>query len=698
MFVRILILFSLFIPSVLLGQVVISGVVKNGNKPIELANVYIEETLEGTSTDKNGQFSFITELKGNTILVISSLGFKTLEKNIQIADNDFHLEIFLKKEDNQLEEVVIYAGTFEASEKKATTILRPLDIVRNPAASADVFSALQTLPGVSTVGDQTGVFVRGGEATETKTFIDGALVTNPFFSSVPEIPARGRFNPFLFQGTVFNTGGYSAEYGQALSSVILLDTKDLPTNDILTFDVNIAGVGGSVTKKLSKQTSLSANVSYTNLSPLYEIVPQNREWLTAPENIEGIFFLKHKNQNEGIFKNYIQYQNGRVGLDQQNPSATGGSIEIQNRNQNIFLNNSFEGYLGGNWKTLVVAAFSYDEDQTELGSDEVASEEFLAQGRLTIKKNISPGFTLKSGGEFIVSNGTYSFNELSSNVSNALSAIYLESDVRVTKTISGRIGFRGEYSSLFDSWNLVPRISISKKVGKSSSVSLAFGDFRQIPESEILREQTDDIDFEGSRHWILNYQLKQEGYTFRIEGYWKDYSSLIREFPDNVYDNSGFGFARGVDVFWKDEKTIPNLSYWISYSYLDSKRLYRDFLEEATPSFLSNHNLNCIANYKIGEKITLGASYTFTSGRPYLNPNNSSFLGDRTPDFHNINLNGSILSDLIGDLTVFYASLRNPFNFKQVFSYRYSDDGVSRVAVDPASDWSFFVGMVININ
>ncbi len=688
----------LLLPTLVFSQeILISGSVSDGNRPIELANIYIEQSLEGTSSDVDGKFSLSTDLKGQVTIIISSIGFETLEKIVNIETQDVYLNIILK-EGNALDEVVLSAGTFEAREKKTSTILRPLDIVRNPAAGADIFSALQTLPGVSTVGDQTGIFVRGGQASETKTFIDGALVTNPFFSSVPEIPARGRFNPFLFQGTVFNTGGYSAEYGQALSSIILLDTKDLPTNDILTFDINIAGLGGSITKKLSESTSISGNLSYTNLAPLIEIVPQNREWNTAPNNIQGILFLKHKNKNEGIFKNYIQYQKGDIGLSLVNPSNETDNQDIDNTNQNLFINNSFEGYIGNNWKTRAVASFSYDEDRTGLGDDNFSSEEFLAQTRLTIRKRINSGFRIKMGGEIIASDGTYFFNDLSSNVQNVISALYVESDLRLSKTINGRIGLRGEYSSILDAWNVVPRISLSKKISKSSSVSLAYGDFRQVPESEILREQAENLNFEGSQHLILNYQLKSEGYTFRIEGYLKDYTSLIREIPEGTFENTGFGFARGIDVFWKDEKTIPNLSYWISYSFLDSKRLFRDFPTEATPTFVATHTGNFIANYKIGERTTLGASYTYSSGRPYLNPNNSTFLGDRTPEFHNINFNGSLLSDIFGDLTVFYASLRNPLSFQQVFSYRYSDDGASRIAVNPASDWSFFLGMVININ
>ncbi|MFB0908999.1 MAG: TonB-dependent receptor plug domain-containing protein, partial [Spirosomataceae bacterium] len=81
-------------------------------------------------------------------------------------------------------------------------------------------------PGANRVGETEGLFVRGGSANETKTVIDGMIVQNPFFSNTPDVPQRGRFSPFMFKGTAFSTGGYSAQYGQALSSVLLLDTQD----------------------------------------------------------------------------------------------------------------------------------------------------------------------------------------------------------------------------------------------------------------------------------------------------------------------------------------------------------------------------------------------------------------------------------------------------------------------------------------
>ena len=109
----------------------------------------------------------------------------------------------------------------------------------------DIYSALETLPGTQQIGETEGLFVRGGSANETKTIIDDMTVQNPFYSSVPDIPSRGRFSAFQFKGTVFSTGGYSAQYGQALSSVLVLKTQDLAPKNLTAISIMALGFGGS---------------------------------------------------------------------------------------------------------------------------------------------------------------------------------------------------------------------------------------------------------------------------------------------------------------------------------------------------------------------------------------------------------------------------------------------------------------------
>ncbi|MFX6827061.1 hypothetical protein ABTH45_19320, partial [Acinetobacter baumannii] len=91
--------------------------------------------------------------------------------------------------------------------------LKALDIATTAGANADISATIQTLPGAQRVGEQEGLFIRGGSAEEAKIIIDGTVVNNFFYSSVPGIAQRGRFSPFLFNGTVFSSGGYSAVYG-----------------------------------------------------------------------------------------------------------------------------------------------------------------------------------------------------------------------------------------------------------------------------------------------------------------------------------------------------------------------------------------------------------------------------------------------------------------------------------------------------
>src|SRR6185436_16890190 len=201
------------------------------------------------------------------------VGFETMEKKIFCKAGSLEANLKLKEVVNELNVVVVSAGSFEASDGKRVTILRPLDIVTTAGAGGDTYGALQTLPGTQHVGNETGLFVRGGDASETKTFIDGIAMENPYYSDVPDVPQRGRFSPFLFKGTIFSTGGYSAQYGGAMSSAVILESQDLPARTTTNISLMSVGLGlGHEHLFANKKTSLGAYVSYINLLPYYEIV------------------------------------------------------------------------------------------------------------------------------------------------------------------------------------------------------------------------------------------------------------------------------------------------------------------------------------------------------------------------------------------------------------------------------------------
>ena len=218
----------LFVTTILFSQNIISGkIIDEKGKPVSGANIYIEGTYDGSSSNEAGDFSFETNTIGNQILVVSFLVFETSKTTIDVA-NFKNKMVTLKDNINALDAVVITAGTFEAGGKAKVSVLKPLDIVTTAGSAGNIIAALQTLPGTQNVGEDGRLFVRGGDASETQTYVDGIRVSQPYGASAQNLPTRGRFSPFLFSGISFSTGGYSAEYGEALSSVLLLNTQDEP--------------------------------------------------------------------------------------------------------------------------------------------------------------------------------------------------------------------------------------------------------------------------------------------------------------------------------------------------------------------------------------------------------------------------------------------------------------------------------------
>jgi hypothetical protein len=88
-------------------------------------------------------------------------------------------------------------------------------------------------------------------------------VFTPYTPTTNNAPTRGRYSPFLFDGITFSTGGYSAEYGQALSSVLLLNTINEPDQEKTDISIMSVGVAIGITQKWER-SAFSVNTSYTN--------------------------------------------------------------------------------------------------------------------------------------------------------------------------------------------------------------------------------------------------------------------------------------------------------------------------------------------------------------------------------------------------------------------------------------------------
>jgi len=687
----------------------ITGTVTDASgNAIEGANVYLEGTYDGTSTDVDGNFSFETPETGTQNLIVSTVSF---ESYIQLGDVSYlkDLKVVLREAINELTGVTLTAGTFEAGDNSKVSVLKPLDIVTTAGAAGDFVAALQTLPGTTTVNEDGRLFVRGGAAGETQVFIDGLRVFQPFNATANNIPTRGRFSPFLFKGITFSTGGYSAEYGQALSSVLLLNTTDVPDQE--KTDISLMSVGGGVGHtEIWGDRSLSINTSYINLAPYQWIIPNDEgtRWNRPYESIAGEAVFRSKGE-KSMFKLYTGFNQANLDIEQEDVNFE-DFVPFSLKNSNLYLNTSYKHFLEKEWTVTAGASISSDKNDIGILTNGIDAQETGSHLKLKLKKNFSSRFQLNFGAEHFITDYDETFNTVDGLVFNNdytdnLSAGFSEANVFLSNRFAMKLGLRGEYSNLLQDFNIAPRVSLAYKSSDKGQFSLAYGDFYQNPITEYLKFDQ-SLETEKTSHYILNYQYLGNGKTFRAEAYYKKYTNLVKydtqlaQF-DSDFSNLGNGYATGLDVFWRDNKSIKNLDYWISYSYLDTERDFQNFRERATPNFAPKHNFSLVTKYFIEDwRSQVGLSYNYGSGRPYDNPNTTDFLAEKTRAFNSLNLNWAYL---VSQQKILYFSVSNATGFNNINGYQYADapnaNGVfDRRAIRPTADTFFFVGFFWTIS
>lgn len=251
-------------------------------EPIAAANVLLPGTTRGAATDLNGSFQIDHLEPGTYSLRISALGYEsTTIYDIPVTPGRSRsLEIRLHPSAVVGEEVTVTVDRFLPSTPELPTSARNLryeEVRRAPGGLEDVQRTVQALPGVVTSNDQdNAVIVRGGAPDENLTIIDGIEVENTNHLTIGE-DVKGNGGPInalsteFLQDVTFASGGFSARYGDRLSSVLVLDLRDGNRERYAgAADLNMAGAGGYVEGPLSGGKGsflVTAHRAYLNLLP-----------------------------------------------------------------------------------------------------------------------------------------------------------------------------------------------------------------------------------------------------------------------------------------------------------------------------------------------------------------------------------------------------------------------------------------------
>ena len=292
-----------------MSQTTVTGTITDGREPLAGANVFIIGTIDGCLADSLGRFSFQTSKTGELTLRVTFMGF---EDYTLTTSQPTDLVITMRERATTIDEVVVTASTYSFGKSDNFKTMDALDVVMAGNSCGDIVAALQSLPGTQKVGENGKLYVRGGESDECQTFVNGMHVLVPYSTNVENNAVRGRFSPFLFKGINFSLGGYGGEYGQALSSVLPMETTDVATGDKLGVSGSLVDWNLGGTKAFTK-SSLSFNADLTSMGLYTALFPDRYDWTRPYRKLSGEAQYKAELSSASVLKTYVGYDLTSVG-------------------------------------------------------------------------------------------------------------------------------------------------------------------------------------------------------------------------------------------------------------------------------------------------------------------------------------------------------------------------------------------------
>lgn len=705
-----------------LSQTTVSGIVTGSDrKALAGVNVILKDTYHGATTDLTGRFSFSTVATGHQTLQFLGEGYKPFSEQVMLTGQAINLNIRLTPEFNEIEGITLNSESITSLGNSTKTLLQPLDFSTTPGGEQQMTKTLGFLPGVQRVGDKDGMFVRGGTASETKIFINGNLVNNYFYNSVAGIPGRDRFNANIFKRSNFSRGAYSAAYGQAMSSILTLETLDFPektsANLMLLPFLYTAGYQQVNPKKTF---SFGGEATLTEMNWFTKAMNYQTDFNTGPKSVHSDFNFSLKTKGGGILKYYGSYDQNRVEI--LSPDGNDNTLTISQKGNNTYHNLYYKKDFGRTKLTTGVAlSFNHNNVGLHSGSDvstKIQNKGSYVNFKTTLETKLSPNFLLNTGFEFqntLENNhfSTFQNDDITTEYKNLLSAAFIESTWRATSKLFLTTGLRFENSTWLKKSDLAPRITLGYHLPDDWESFLSYGIFYQNPDSKYLSRQI-PLNYQQADQYVLQIQKITADYNFRLEAFYKNYKNLLKTNligTEYLYDiqnataTSGTGCARGFELFWRDRKTFKTVDYWISYSYLDTKRDFLDYPALLFPTFASKHTLSVVAKkFFLPLKTQINLTYTFATGRPYYHIamiNGESVLREHgfLPDYNSLNMSINYVP-FVGkrnpkNTSIFFLSISNLLGYKNVFDYNFLPSG-QRLPVLPVVNTTIYVGAIFN--
>lgn len=427
------------------------------------------------------------------------------------------------------DDVVVTAGFFEDEPDApvSVAVLGPEEIRRTPGGQNDISRSLLALPGVSSgVDNRNDLLVRGGGPSENAYIVDGIEIPqiNHFATQGAAGGALGLLNVDFIREATFYTGGFPVRYGDAASSVLVVENRP-GSPETLAGDFTIGATEAALSLDGASgpdfNWTFSARRSYLQL--LFELIGlpirpaywdfQSRVEYTPTDTDRLVYFGLWAVDDFDL-------------VQPDDPDDFEGR-EIASR----VLDNDQRSYTQGvSWRKLFAKGFvttavsrSYQEfffdDLDEAGTPLLSNDAEEAAWRLRSDADLrlAPGLTLGLGGGASRETVASEFFQRATPATPFPTDLRFSTDLGLWKgfgygqitaqALDGRLaltaGVRADATDFLDETAVVsPRVSASFDLTDKLEVSAAVGRFTQAPELVSLAVQQDGAYVNRSLRWI----------------------------------------------------------------------------------------------------------------------------------------------------------------------------------------------------
>ncbi len=639
------------------------------NQPLIGVNIILEGTNFGAATDLNGRYE-INDVPTRTYRIKASIiGYSSKTKTDIFVRSSKPVEVDfnLAEEVIKLQDVTVRSEYFSKAPTEVNSVrsLSYEEIRRSPGGFEDVIRALSILPGVAQADPgRNDLVVRGGAPSENLYIVDGIEIPNinHFGTQGAAGGPLSYINLDFVKETTFSTGGFSAEYGDKLSSVLKINLRKgredrlggKATISASMFGLNLEG-------PISKNSNFifSARRSYLDfifkaagfgfVPEYYDVISKADFKLDNSNSISFLFLgafdnVKYFNQTADQ-----RFDNSRILGSDQKQYATGISYQhlIQNGFFNIVLSRTFVDYNTLQRDSLLNPIFKNisREQENSLKADLVykfsSSTEISAglEGKLAKFEAdvLIPDFVTSFG-------DTLPINSLNTNDYYSKASAYINLNNIFFNRLKTNLGLRLDYfNPLEKKFYFGPRISASYVLTDLTSINASSGIYYQSPSYIWLavNENKNNLKNIRANHLILGIDhLLREDALIKLEGFYKWYydypTSLIRPYlilantgagfsgSDNNFSSFGLepltdkgkGVSRGIEL--SVQKKLSDLQFYGIFSLTYSETRFTPLDGITRPGVYDQKwILNLSGGYKFNEKWEASMKFRFASGSPY---------------------------------------------------------------------------------